>query len=189
MILIAKISVVLCMILLGIALIQWMQENPAREHNEAILSIAIFCMEQEKIRLEEERLIQQKAEEEQKKKKFYMDFRIGFGSAFGGFCATGNDGRRKKGTVGLDQILLYGRHASGKDFTYYIEEQDIEICAMDDPEQLLIRSKKEPFDIRRSGQGRDEGSLVRQAVIQKDTLYFIILESKHEISIRATKGC
>ena len=118
-----------------------------------------------------------------------MDFKITHGSAFGGFCATNNEGRRKKGLVGLDHILLYGRHPSGKEFTYYIEDQNIEICAMDNPEELLVRSKGNWFEIRHSGQGRDEGILVQSAVIRRDILYYIILESRHEITIKAVKGC
>ena len=34
----------------------------------------------------------------------------------------------------------------------------------------------------------DEGAVLYEAVIRKDILYYIILESKHEISVRASMG-
>ena len=57
---------------------------------------------------------------------------------------------------------------------------------MESPDELLVRSTGNWFEIRQYGKGRDEGILVQSAVIRKDILYFVILESKHEISIIAT---
>ena len=37
--------------------------------------------------------------------------------------------------MALDNILMYGKHPSGKEFTYYIEDQGLEICACDNPEE------------------------------------------------------
>jgi hypothetical protein len=85
--------------------------------------------------------------------------------------------------------MMYGRQSSGKDYTYYIEDQGLYICAGERPDQLLLRSRKEPFEIREAGLDRDQGVTTSQAVIFKDVLYYVILESHHEISIRATGRC
>ena len=91
--------------------------------------------------------------------------------------------------VALDNILMYGKHPSGKEFTYYIEDQGLEICACDNPEELTVISKQQPFEIREAGLSRGQGVPTKQAVIKQDVKYYIILESKHEISIKATKRC
>ena len=131
-------------------------------------------------RMEEERL--------QSQRVFRMDILITHGSAFGGCAAVLDDGRFRRGSLTLDRILMFGRHPSGKDFTYFIEDQDILFCASDRPDEILIRSAKAPFEIREAGFGRDEGAVLYEAVIRKDILYYIILESKHEISVRASMG-
>jgi hypothetical protein len=118
-----------------------------------------------------------------------MDFMITHGSAFGGCAAVCQDGRYRRGTVLLDQIMMYGRQPSGREFTYYIEDQGLEICATDEKDSLLVRSTQMPFEIREAGLSRDQGISTKKAEIKKDILYYIILESKHEISIKATKQC
>ena len=131
-------------------------------------------------RIEEERL--------QSQRIFRMDILITHGSAFGGCAAVLNDGRFRRSSFPLDRVLMFGRHPSGRDFTYFIEDQDILFCASDRPEEILIRSSKAPFEIREAGFGRDEGEVLYEAVIRKDILYYIILESKHEISVKASMG-
>lgn len=131
-------------------------------------------------RIEEERL--------QSQRIFRMDILITHGSAFGGCAAVLNDGRFRRGSFPLDRVLMFGRHPSGRDFTYFIEDQDILFCASDRPEEILIRSSKAPFEIREAGFGRDEGEVLYEAVIRKDILYYTILESKHEISVKASMG-
>ena len=165
---------------------QWIGDREIRQREEYILTYAVNVSEQERLRAERQHMLEKREEELQKQRAFYLDVKITHGSAFGGFSATENDGRRKRGIVPLDHIMLYGRHSSGKEFTYYIEEQNIEICATDSPDELLVRSTGNWFEIRQYGKGRDEGILVQSAVIRKDILYFVILESKHEISIIAT---
>ena len=76
-----------------------------------------------------------------------------------------------------------------EEFTYYIEDQGLEICACDNPEELTVISKQQPFEIREAGLSRGQGVPTKQAVIKQDVKYYIILESKHEISIKATKRC
>ncbi len=141
-------------------------------------------------RRERERVHRQKMEEEriQSRRVFRMDLLITHGAAFGGCSAVLNDGRFRKGSLPLDRILMFGRHPSGKDFTYFIEDQDILFCATDYPDEILIRSAKAPFEIREAGLGRDQGAILYEAVLRKDILYYIILESKHEISVRAFMG-
>ena len=82
-------------------------------------------------------------------------------------------------------------HFKTKDdlLSYYIEDQGLEICASDQPEELIIVSKQQPFEIREAGLSRDQGISTKKAVIKQDVTYYIILESKHEISIKATKRC
>ena len=186
MILLTKVSVILCGLFLAGALAQWVSDNGFRQREEYILTYAVNISEQERIRAERQRMLEKKEEELQKQRVFHLNVKITHGSAFGGFSATNNDGRKKKGVIPLDHIMLYGRHSSGKEFTYYIEDQNIEICAMESPDELLVRSTGNWFEIRQYGKGRDEGILVQSAVIRKDILYFVILESKHEISIIAT---
>ena len=65
----------------------------------------------------------------------------------------------------------------------------LEICACDNPEELTVISKQQPFEIREAGLSRGQGVPTKQAVIKQDVKYYIILESKHEISIKATKRC
>lgn len=108
---------------------------------------------------------------------------------FGGCAAICPDGRIRRDKVALDNILMYGKHPSGKEFTYYIEDQGLEICACDNPEELTVISKQQPFEIREAGLSRGQGVPTKQAVIKQDVKYYIILESKHEISIKATKRC
>ena len=184
-----QIGVVLAILLAAVGVVQWKVQNSRREKQKYILEYAEKVSDME-IRRKEERKQQEIAEEQKQKfRVFHLDFRITHGAAFGGCSATCADGRRRRGAVSLDHIMMYGRHPSGKEFTYYIEEQGLEIGAADDPNVLTVRSKDAPFEIREEGTGRDQGIQTRSAVIKKDVVYYIILESKHEISIKATKAC
>lgn len=127
-------------------------------------------------------------EQLQENRVFSLDFIISHGSAIGGCSAWNQDGRRKKGSIPLDSIMMFGKNEAGQSFTYYIEEENIEICATDDPDTLRVCSKGQPFEIRNSSESRGEGNLVQEAVIEKNQQYYIILDSKHEISILA-KNC
>ena len=154
-----------------------------------ILDYAGQVSELESQKREEERQQRQEEEKKQKDRLFGMDFMITHGSAFGGCAAICPDGRIRRDKVALDNILMYGKHPSGKEFTYYIEDQGLEICACDNPEELTVISKQQPFEIREAGLSRGQGVPTKQAVIKQDVKYYIILESKHEISIKATKRC
>lgn len=149
--------------------------------------IWIADMEQKEI----EGMKKKKATEEklQQNRIFQMDFKITHGSAFGGCSAICVDGRHRKGVVPLDHVMMFGKNPAGKDFTYYIEDQGLEICATDNADTLLLRSNEQTFEIREANEGRDQGVSVNEAVIRRDILYYIILESKHEISIQARKCC
>lgn len=189
MILLTKVSVILCGLFLAASLFQWAADRGIRLRRQYILTSAVRITEQERLKAQRQRMLEQREEELQRQRVFHLDVKITHGSAFGGFSAVNNDGRKKKGIIPLDHILLFGRHPSGKEFTYYIEDQNIEICATDSPDELLIRSTGNWFEIRQYGMGRDEGILVRSAVIRKDILYYLILESKHEISVKAVNNC
>lgn len=140
--------------------------------------------------LKEEEKEEQRREEEERllqSRKFSLNFLLTHGSAFGGFSAILSDGKTRRGKVALSEIMMYGTHPSGKEFTYYIEDQGIEICASDQPDELLIRSTDgHPFEIREEGEPRDMGARTEGVIIRKDILYYVILESKHELSMRAT---
>ena len=157
--------------------------------NAYLMDIAEDISEEEAQRLEEERQRQEEEERLLADRALSCDFRIVHGSAFGGCAATLPSGKRRRGKIPLDQIMMHGRHPSGKEFTYYIEDQGIEICAADEPATLLVRSTEYPFEIREDGFGRDSGVQTMQALIRQDILYYIILENKHEISIRASRPC
>ncbi|MDO5146318.1 MAG: hypothetical protein Q4D60_04885 [Eubacteriales bacterium] len=186
---VAKIVFALCACLLAVGIVQWKHQNGKREKQKYILEYAEKVTDLETQKKEEQRRQTMEEEKRQKFRTFQLDFMITHGSAFGGCCAICADGRRRKGSVPLDHVLMYGKHPSGKDFTYYIEEQGLEIRASEEPDALLVRSKEAPFEIREEGMGRDRGVSLHSALIKKDILYYIILESRHEISIRATRTC
>ncbi len=184
-----QIGIVLAVLLAAAGAIQWKVQSSRREKQKYILEYAEKVTDLETRKKEEQKQQEQAEEKKQKYRVFYLDFMITHGSAFGGCSATCADGRRRRGVVSLDHVLMYGKHPSGKEFTYYIEEQGLEIGASDDPNALVVRSKDAPFEIREEGMGRDQGTKTRSAVLKRDILYYIILESKHEISIKATKTC
>lgn len=169
--------------------VQWKWQNRLHQKEKYILDYAGKVSEMEEQEREEERLRLEEEARKQRERVFGMDFLITHGSAFGGCAATCADGRLRRGTVPLDNILLYGRQPSGREFTYYIEEQGLEICATDREDELLVRSGQQPFEIREAGLARSQGISEREAILKRDVTYYIILESKHEISIKATKRC
>ncbi len=135
----------------------------------------------EQFRIEEEK--------KQQNRVFCLDLFVTHGAAFGGFSGLMPDGRRRRGKLALSQIMMYGTHPSGKDFTYYLEDQGIEICAMDEPNELLIRAVDgHSFEIREAGLARDQGAQTEEVIIRKDIKYSLILDSKHEVSLMATRS-
>lgn len=186
---ITQIILVLSACLMAVGVIQWKYQAKKQEKQKYILEYAEKVTDLENQKKEEQRQQTLEEEKRQRFRTFYLDFMITHGAAFGGCSAICADGRRRKGTVALDQVMMYGKHPTGKEFTYYIEEQGLEIGATDNPDTLLVRSREAPFEIREEGMGRDRGAPVHSAVIKRDILYYIILESRHEISIRATKTC
>ncbi len=169
--------------------VRWVSLNKRWNRDGVLLEAA--CKETSRqVRIQkEEEARRQREEEIRRNLMFHLDFLITHGAAFGGCCAICQDGRLRKGSVPLEEILMHGRHGSGKEYTFYIEEADIRICACDDPDTLLVLSDGMPFVIRESGMGRGEGETVTRAIIRKDVLYYIILETKHEISVLATRTC
>lgn len=184
-----EIGLILAGILLAFGAVQWKLQSGKMEKQKYILEYAEKVADAESRQREEQKKKEKEEEERQKFRAFSLDFMITHGSAFGGCSAINADGRRRRGIVPLDHVLMYGRHPSGKEFTYYIEEQGLEICATDEKDCLMVRSGNTPFEIREAGMGRDQGISTRCAVIKKDVLYYIILESRHEISIKASKTC
>lgn len=182
-------GLVIAAVLAAIGVVQWKRQSGRQQEEKYILDYAGQVSEMESQRREEERQQREAEEQKQKDRSFGMDFMITHGSAFGGCAAVLADGTIRKDKVALDKIMMYGKHPSGKEFTYYIEDQGLEICASDNPDELIVVSKMQPFEIREAGLSRDQGMAAKRAVIKQDVTYYIILESKHEISIKATKRC
>lgn len=182
-------GLVIAAVLAVVGVVSWKRQSGRQQKEKYILDYAGQISEMESQRREEERQLRQEEEKKQKERAFGMDFMVTHGSAFGGCAAVCADGTIRKDRVPLDNILMYGKHPSGKEFTYYIEDQGLEICASDQPDELIVISRRQPFEIREAGLSRDQGVSVKKAVIKQDVKYYIILESKHEISIKATKRC
>ena len=184
-----EIGLILAGILLAFGAVQWKLQSSRMDKQKYILDYAEKVTDAECRQREEQKKKEKEEEEKQKFRPFGLDFMITHGSAFGGCSAITADGRRRKGVVPLDHVMMYGKHPMGAECTYYIEEQGLEICAADEKNCLVVRSRTKPFEIREAGMGRDQGVSAKYAVIKQDVLYYIILESKHEISIKATRTC
>ena len=168
---------------------QWFFQRKSQVNAGYLLDSVQEAGQEEARNRRQEQIIREEEEKTQAGRVFGLDFMITHGSAFGGCAATLQDGSFRKGLVPLDQIMMYGRQPSGKDFTYYIEDQDLMVCACDEKDALLVKADSLPFEIREAGLSRDQGVSVKSALIRKDVLYYIILESHHEISIRASGRC
>lgn len=182
-------GLVIAAVLAVVGVVQWKRQNGRQQKEKYILDYAGQVSEMENQRREEEQHKRQEEEQKQRDRIFGMDFMITHGSAFGGCAAVLSDGTIRKDKVALEKILMYGKHPSGKEFTYYIEDQGLEICASDRQDELVVVSTQKPFEFREAGLSRDQGVATKRAVIKQDVTYYIILESKHEISIKATKRC
>ena len=165
-------GLVIAALMAVVGVVQWKRQSGRQQQEKYILDYAGQVSELESQKREEERQQRQEEEKKQKDRLFGMDFMITHGSAFGGCAAICPDGRISRDKVALDNIIMYGKHPSG-----------------DNPEELTVISKQQPFEIREAGLSRGQGVPTKQAVIKQDVKYYIILESKHEISIKATKRC
>lgn len=126
--------------------------------------------------------------EEQKNKKFYMDVILTHGNAIGGRSCFDNEGRRRGGILSIGDIVMIGRNPRGEDYSYRIDEAGLELWATFDENELILRSKKTPFEIRKEGTARDLGDRTQKATIKCNQQYYIVLGSKHEIGLLATRG-
>ena len=161
-------GLVIAALMAVVGVVQWKRQSGRQQQEKYILDYAGQVSELESQKREEERQQRQEEEKKQKDRLFGMDFMITHGSAFGGCAAICPDGRIRRDKVALDNILMYGKHPSGKEFTYYIEDQGLEICACDNPEELTVISKQQPFEIREAGLSRGQGVPTKQAVIKQD---------------------
>lgn len=184
-----KISLVLIGILTVCGLIFYIRKSGQLKRTQDTIDVAQTACEilqereeERKRKLEEERILQMK-------RKFHMDVFVKHGAAFGGFSATMDDGRTRRGSVTLDSILMHGSGPNGREYTYYIEEKNIGFYASDEPDTIVIRSDDVAFNIRAEGQSRGDGLSVKAAPIKMNVVYYIILESKHELMLRATAAC
>lgn len=122
-------GLVIAALMAVVGVVQWKRQSGRQQQEKYILDYAGQVSELESQKREEERQQRQEEEKKQKDRLFGMDFMITHGSAFGGCAAICPDGRIRRDKVALDNILMYGKHPSGKEFTYYIEDQGLEICA------------------------------------------------------------
>lgn len=185
---ITYVGLVISAFLLAGCGIAYRSSSQRTELGVTTLDYALYLVNKQQLEIEEKKERDALEARLQENRVFQLDIRITHGSAFGGCSALNSDGTRRKGVISLDQIMMFGKNPAGQSMTYYIEEQGIDLCAMDNPDTLKIVSKGQTFEIRHSDENRDQGVTVLEAVIQRDTLYYIILESKHEISIMATKS-
>jgi uncharacterized protein YegL len=125
--------------------------------------------------------------EEQKKKPFYLDIVLTHGNAIGGRSCFDNEGKRRTGICSIGDILMIGRNQRGEDYAFRIDEAGLEIWATFDENELILRSKKTPFEIRKEGTARDQGTRTQKANIKGNQQYYIILGTKHEIGLLATR--
>ena len=184
-----KVGLIISAVLALGGFVEWvaLKTRLSRENN--LLEYAAQVSVKERARIEAEERQRQKEAHEQASRVFGLDFMVNHGAAFGGVSATCPDGQSRKGSVPLDNIKMYGKQSSGKDYNYYIEDQGLVFCAGESPDQLILRAHDQPFEIREAGLGRDQGIMTDTAVIKKDIMYYVILESHHEISIKATEKC
>lgn len=144
--------------------------------------------------VEEKEQKQKKAEldahirEEQKNKKFYLDVILTHGNAIGAKASSDNEGKRRSGIISIGDILMIGKNSRGEDYFYRIDEAGMEIWATFEQDELLLKSKNTPFEIRPEGTPRDQGTRTQKAVIKANQQYYIILGSKHEIGLLAQRN-
>ena len=189
MIILVKLSLMLSAMCIAYAVVQYGALSHRLEDWEFIMTVLAQDATDsiERRRSEEEKKAKEK--ERQSQSPFGLDLVIYHGDAIGGCAATLSDGCPRRGLVALDQIKMHGRHPSGGSFTYYIEEEGITIGAGTNPDELRIQSATAAFDIREDGMNKDQRLHTTEAVIQKDILYYVVLESHHEIAISASSPC
>ena len=125
---------------------------------------------------------------EQMNKTFYLDVILTHGEAIGVKAATDNEGRRRKGILPIGEICMIGKNSQGEDSFYYIDEAGMELWATFEQDELLLKSKETPFEIRTEGTPRDKGTKTYKAAIKEGQQYYVILDSRHEIGILAERN-
>lgn len=126
--------------------------------------------------------------EEQKNKKFYLDVILTHGNAIGVKSSSDNEGKRRCGILSIGEIKMIGKNSRGEDYLYRIDEAGMEIWATFEKDELLLKSQNTPFEIRKEGMARDQGTRTQKAVIKADQQYYIILGSRHEIGLLAQRS-
>jgi len=120
---------------------------------------------------------------EQANKTFYLDVILTHGNALGVKAASDNEGRRRKGILPIGDITMIGKNAIGEDSFYHIDEAGMEFWATFEEDEILLKSKETPFEIRTEGTPRDKGTKTYKAVLKEGQQYYVILDSRHEIGI------
>ncbi len=170
--------------LTGVGYIQWI----GWKRQEGLVDYCVECMkieqeEQEKRQQEEEQMI-----EEQKSKSLSLDIILKHGDSIGAYSTMKEDGSKKRGTLALNKIKLYGQSKVGEDYFYFIDEPEVEIWASDKKDEVLLHSSTQQFEIRQEGTPRDKGERTQNTPLKKGIWYYVILKSKHEIKIQAVEG-
>lgn len=184
-----KAGLIITTFFLAAGTLQWTRDFGRSAGRGVLLDYAGRMLVLETRKREEEERLREEEARKQKSRIFGLDFMISHGTAFGGISAICQDGRRRRGSVPVSEIPLYGRHPSGGDFSYFIEDEDLEICACDLADELVLKSDARPFVVRESGMGRDQGMETMRAVLKNNIIYHVILESKHEITVCAAAKC
>lgn len=170
--------------LTGIGYIQWIGWKKYEGFID--YSMQYMKLEQE----EQEKWIQEERQKvkEQEDKLLPLDIILKHGNSIGAYSAVNEDGSRKKGILSLNQIKLYGQSQVGRDYSYFIDEPEVEIWASDREGEVILRSSTAQFEIRQEGTPRDKGIKSQSIRLKKGIWYYVILESKHEIKIQAVEG-
>lgn len=170
--------------LTGIGYVQWV----GWKRNEQIMDYSMQSIELEKEQQEKWMQEEKQKAKEQERKTIGLDLILKHGDSIGAYCSMREDGSKKRGSVPLNQIKLYGQSQAGKDYTYVIDEPEIEIWASDAKDEVLLRSATQQFEVRREGTPKDGGIKLKSISLKKGIWYYVVLESKHEIKIQAVEG-
>ena len=155
---------------------------------EYILDYEVNMMEDEKLQKEKKAELDAHIRKEQQNKKFYLDIILTHGNAIGAKACLDNEGRRRTGIISFGDITMIGKNNRGEDYFYRIDEAGMEIWATFEENELLLKSKQTPFEIRTEGTPRDQGTRTQKAVLKANQQYYIILDSKYEIGLLAQKN-
>ncbi len=179
-----NIALIVVASLTAVGYIQWV----GWKREEGLLDYSMQYVKLEQERQEKEQKEEEEKIKEQEEKFLFLDIILKHGNSIGAYSSIREDGGKKRGSVALSQIKLYGQSQVGEDYSYFIDEPKVEIWASDKKDEVLLHSSTEQFEIRQEGTPRDKGVKSQNIALKKGIWYYVILKSKHEIKIQAVEG-